>query len=233
MHPTVAFHRHIKEEFGETKQQREVAISALTIMTRYVSAYEKEDRNLTIHGAEHRMIVPYSTPKGTTIYLDGIIDLIASDPYGRLGPWDHKTSGRMVWRQDTVHFDPQLNQYLALLYLTDYMPEYALINQINTGVKNPSRVANMPRDELFNRIRIEPSPVRIEAWLSEIGHAIDDILEAERVKKILGQHCTRCDFRPICHAEMDGIDTTDLIEAHYKPRGTPDYQIIVNLPEDN
>lgn len=233
-HPTVAFHEEITEEFSELKQQRELSISALTVMARYVACYEKEDAtDYTVEAAEHRMIVPYSTPNGVTVYLDGIIDLVAVDNLKRVGPWDHKTSARMVWRQDTVHFDPQLNQYLALLYLSDYMPEYAMINQINTGIRTPKTVANAPRDRLFSRIKITPSPVRIEAWLSHIGRTIDKILETEGPQKNLGQRCVDCPFRPICHTELDGHPTEEIVKNLYKPRGTPDYQIIVSLPGDN
>lgn len=227
LHPADAY-RVVDKEFTKYEDKL-LAATALTIMTRYVQVYKDDHITWKIYAAEKRLIVPYKTPNGTTVYLDGKMDLIAEDSQGNFGLWDHKTSARNTWNADTVLFDPQFNQYLAMLMLCDFMPTYAMVNQIYTGSHDAKKIVSTPRDKLFSRIRINPSPARIEDWLNYIGKQIDQILEQPVAPMNRGHHCTWCPFRNACSLVIDGKNPEPYLQANFKPRKSPNFNIIVDL----
>lgn len=225
LHPHAVF----TDVLNDFKPHQDLVISALTIMSRYVVCYNSHE--FKFHATEKRLTVPYRTPNGVTVYLDGILDAIIETGLHLFGPLDHKTSARNVWREDTLVFDPQLNQYCAMLYLADMMPTIMVVNQIYTGSTDAKKIANTPQDKLFSRIAVRVDPGRIERWLSHIGRQIDFILESESkpVEKRLDSQCVWCPFRPACDLEMDGKNPEPFLNAHFVPRKQEKFSIIVDL----
>lgn len=206
---------------------------ALTYMTRYVAYYKNDPSRFKFLAIEKRLTVPFTTPRGHQVFLDGILDAIVEDTQtGKFGPWDHKTSAKAIWTKEVVAFERQLNQYLAMLYLMDYAPSLLTVNQIYTGKQKIESVANCPADELFSRHTIEVKPSRMEQWLQSIGHRIDQILEAGYVHKNLGGHCVWCPFRQACSMELDGIDPMPYLRT-FSPRseGKEPLQIVIDIEE--
>lgn len=225
VHPNDAFPVLYKSaEFG-THEGQLLVMWGNTCMVRYIGKYKKEDHQRYIfHSVEDRSQVPITTPKGRTVYLDGILDTLVEDKYLKtIGPWDHKTSGRNLWTKDAVVFNPQLGQYVCMSVALGWPIKTATVNQIYTGIKDIKNLANTPLDKLFSRHTIDLTPTQIEQWTWWLGARIDKIIDAQEAPEPafemnLGEHCPKgCPFNSACRMRMNKQDPTPYIQNVLTP----------------
>lgn len=193
----------------------------LTCMVRYIGRYGKDDlRRFKWHMIEERFQTTILTPKGREVVLDGILDALVEDIIEKtLGPWDNKSSSINLWDKEVVFFDPQLGQYVVMGVAHGYPISTATINQIYTGIKVVTNLANAPLDKLFSRHTIALTPRQIETWEYRLGKKIDKIIDNLDGEKDMhtGPHCKYCPFRGACQLVMRKEDPTPYIQQTMIP----------------
>lgn len=207
----------VREEYPRYEAQLLLTV-ALIYMQRYVKVYADDPLKYNFVAVEQRFIIPYTTPRGHQVYLDGRFDAIVENlsEGGRLEIWDDKTDSRNVWSSDVVALDRQLNGYAVMASLLDYDPTRIVVNQIKTSYKSPESVAKQPKENLFARHSAPVTPKTVAAWTLAIGKRIDQILEAEYVHKNLGAHCMYCPFRQACQMELNGLNPEPYLRSFGK-----------------
>lgn len=222
----------LKEEFPTYEGQILTPVG-LVYMQRYVATHQDDLKRYRVVGAEKRFIIPFTTPHGHEVFLDGIIDLIVEDLLNRnaIEIWDHKTDSRNIWSGDVVSFDRQLNQYAVIAYLLDYDPTRITVNQIKTSLTKIESIGKAPKEELFHRHSAPVTPSSVEAWMRNIGKRIDQILEAEYVHKNLGAHCIFCPYRQACQMELNGVDPEPYLRSNFGKRDDSDLTLILDIED--
>lgn len=186
--------------------------SIIGTLYRYEAYYAIRDDNFTTLAVESSLCVPFITPEGRTVYLNGIIDLIGETSDGKLFVMDHKSTSRGFWTKDSVWFDRQLHIYAAMLYLMGYDPEIGVINNINTGLNPKTNAAH----SLFARVTAEISVSKLQRYLTDIGHRIDQILSYTTFPRNLNKSCGECQFKDACALALEGVDETDFLESNFR-----------------
>jgi hypothetical protein len=121
-----AIHQRIMGDLeNASKDNLAVYSSIIKVMLSYVQ-YRSPliDRQIKIEGVEATLEIEVETPKGHSVILLAIVDLVYRDLRGRMVVRDHKTSERVnAWNKDKVKLDPQLLLYAAIWYkLTGEVP---------------------------------------------------------------------------------------------------------------
>lgn len=234
IHPQDAF-LTVRELFPSYEAQILLSV-ALVYMLRYVKVYHSE--NFYVVATELRYTVPFTTPHGHQVYLDGIIDMLTEKEAGsgKVSAWDNKTDSRNMWTSDVILFNRQTNFYSVLLSLIGYEVTELTINQIKTAIKKPEKIHTAPREDLFARYSVGVTPTTINAWKLAIGKRIDQILEAEYVHKTLGSHCIYCPFRQACQMELKGVDPEPYLRNNFGKRsergsGGGDLSITIDIED--
>lgn len=228
-HPQEAF-LQIRELFPTYEGQILLPV-ALVYMLRYVKVYPVDD--FYVVGTEMRYTVPFTTPHGREVYLDGIIDMLTESEDG-LKIWDNKTDSKNLWSADVVMFDRQLNAYTVIADAIGYKPKALVVNQIKTSISKPEKIHVASKEDLFARHSVTVTPTSINAWKLAIGKRIDQILEAEYIHKALGSHCIYCPFRQACQMELQGVDPEPYLRTFDKRSensGGGDLRITVDIEE--
>jgi CRISPR/Cas system-associated exonuclease Cas4 (RecB family) len=220
----------VSEEFPTYKQQM-LIWPAITLITRYISFFEKKD-NFQVLGVEKELVVPYSTPNGVTVYLHGLIDLVGVLPSDELFIMDHKSSARRVWNKDKVWLDHQIAFYMCLMLQCGFDPRIGVINQISSASKDAGKIGNYNPNDLFSRFSVKPSPVMLENWLREFGQKIDVILEEKVYPKSLSNKCSDCPFFEACLLEMRGDDPTPWLETNFREDAQYEIQVEIEGLDD-
>lgn len=226
--PSVAF-KEVDAEFPIYEAKILLPV-ALTYMSRYVAVHKDDTTQFRVVATEQRFIVPFDTPKGHRVYLDGIIDMITEDlRTGKLHIWDNKTDSRNLWSSDVLLFDRQLNAYTVIANQLDYDPSVLTVNQIKTSKTSPESIVKAPKEDLFARHSVEVTPSTVAAWRRAIGKRIDQILEAEYIHKALGSHCLTCPYRQACQMELNGVDPEPYLRS--LSSGGGDLNIIIDIDD--
>lgn len=212
------------EEFPTAEDQM-LMYSALGLLYRYEQHYGPLEKNWTINAIEQYVIIPYTTPKGNHVYLNGIIDMIIEE-HGNIMVVDHK-SGAKFWTADQVYFDRQLMIYAYMLHTIGFTPKRLLINNINTTPSACKNTNAMPTDRLFSRIPVPLNVKRIEGYMNIVGQNIDRILETSEFTYSTGKHCSTCPFREACAMEFEGIDPEPYLQTNFKSGEVKPFSIVI------
>lgn len=202
------------EEDDITYDTRVLAYAASGLMFRYENYYREQERRVKVLATEQYLLVPYTTPAGRHVYLNGFVDLIVEN--NGLGVFDHKSGGRF-WTADMVYFDRQLMIYAYMLHVLGYSPRFGVINNINTT--HIQRCANRPVEDLFSRVPAKFTERRIVGYIDQVGRAIDTILAAETYPRHLSRSCASCQFKEACALELEGVDATAYLKTNFNSRG--------------
>lgn len=235
-HPNQAF-QEVRELFP-TYEAQIITPVALVYMLRYVNVYKDDPVRFQVIATEKRYTIPYTTPHGHQVWLDGIIDMIVEDIVdGVVDVWDNKTDSKNLWSPDVVMLDRQLNSYTVILHLLALNPQRLTVNQIKTKFTKPESVHKAAKEDLFGRHSVTVTPASINSWMIAIGKRIDQILEAEYIHKNLGAHCIYCPFRQACQMELKGVDPEPYLRNNFGSRseaqttGGGDLRIILDIEE--
>lgn len=204
-----------------------VAYEVMGLMTRYSGYYASKDALFHVLAVERNLCVPFTTPAGRTVYLNGIVDLIGETENGKLFVMDHKSTSRVFWNKDSVYFDRQLHIYMAMLYLMGYDPRIGVINNINTGLKN----LNVPAEKLFTRVVVDVDEQKVTRYLQDIGQRIDQVLSYTDYPRVLNKTCSECTFKEACSLTLQGVDETEYLESNFREQVRP-IQIDIDLGKD-
>lgn len=218
----------LEEEFP-SYQEQQLMMESLGLIYRYEQFYGPREQDWNVLAVEQYMIVPYTTPKGRTVYLNGFIDLIIESPQGLI-VIDHKSGGRF-WTADEVYFDRQLMIYAYMLHSIGYTPKILLINNISTVPSVVKNVARQPVEKLFSRVPTPISPQRIEGYMAKVGQNIDRILDTDSYSYATSKQCSRCFFKEACSMEFEGIDPEPYLQLNFSKQGTKPFNLIIKPKE--
>lgn len=196
-----------------TFEDNALVFKASGLMYRYQEHWRYGKDDFTILGVEQYMLVPYTTPAGRQVYLNGYVDLIY-EKAGRLGVIDHK-SGAKFWTLDQVFFDRQLMIYAFMLYLLGFQPHEVAINNVKTSVLGEG-VEKKLSSELFNRVTV-PLDIRfLLGYMNEVGNTIDNILSLEKYDMSLSkENCAGCIFRHACTMYLEGTNPDTYLQQNF------------------
>lgn len=218
----------LEEEFP-TYQEQQLMMESLGLIYRYETFYGPREKDWNVLAVEQYMIVPYETPKGRTVYLNGFIDLILETHQG-LMVVDHKSGGKF-WTADEVYFDRQLMIYAYMLHSIGHTPSTILINNINTTPSVVRNVAKQPVEKLFSRVPVPIKPQRIEGYMAKVGQNIDRILDTTSFSYSTSKNCSKCYFKEACSMEFDGINPESYLQLNFSKQGTKPFSLIIKPKE--
>jgi CRISPR/Cas system-associated exonuclease Cas4 (RecB family) len=208
-----AIHQRIMGDLeNAAKDNLAVYASIIKVMTSYVQ-YRSPliDRQIKIEGVEATLEVEAQTPKGHTVILLAIVDLVYRDLRGRMVVRDHKTSEKAnSWNKEKVRLDPQLLLYAAIWYkLTGEVP----VTEINFALTHDYKTPKPPR-EMFNLFRIEHTQAVLERFWDETLMLIDQMIESPVVPHY--GNCQYCAFRELCDSRLKGISAENILKSNFE-----------------
>jgi hypothetical protein len=181
-------------------------------MSRFVTEQSpKIDKSITVIGIEQELEQEVTLPSGRKITLFGFIDLIYRDRSGRLHIRDHKT-GERPWTRGQAASSNQLLHYSLATWLRTREVPIAEISYINTHeyVKKP------PSAEMaFAFPSVTYTEKELKLYLHQVLQLIDNMLDSKGVPHY-GSSCTWCPFLTPCTLERKGIDSTPILQFHFK-----------------
>lgn len=155
----------------------------------------------SVFGVEYTVSITVTTPKGHTVILEGIADLIYYTLTGRLRVRDHKSGARNPYSDENLQINPQLLNYHVVLAALGHPVEGVEISYANSyDYKNRERE---PIYKLFDRYSYSPSPVVTSNFWDYLLTRIDTMLE-DKPQPSYGQQCGSCAFKQICIMKMNG-----------------------------
>lgn len=192
-----------------------IANESMALVKRYADRLPKLDRFLHYVTVEQHYLVPFVTPGGNRVALEGYIDLTAIDTRtGKVGNMDHKSS-LSPWTAEQAKIDSQLTFYwLILLSVIDHHGNPAPFpvsgGWINNLVTYPYKNMDAATAEgkLFHRFPLRTNPEAVEEYGKEIGRFIDRLIEQDYYPKRWTKDCHRCPFVRVCEAELNGDKKT-------------------------
>lgn len=203
------------ENHFENYEDQLLAFECSGIIYRYQEWYQtvrREEDDFNVLAVEQYLLVPWTTPGGHEVFLNGYVDLIY-EKKGRLFVVDHKTGGKS-WTQNQVFMDRQLMIYCFMLHLMGFTPFAGIINNVKTSVIKDLQMKL--GSELFVRTGNNLTPERLQGYMEEVGGSIDDIMELKRYKRHLSyRSCAECTFREACTLELEGNDPTPYLNANF------------------
>lgn len=183
------------------------------LMYRY-QEYWREKEKFTNLGVEQYLLVPFTTPAGRQVYLNGYVDLIYEDK-GRLGVMDHKTTAGKFWTVDMVFFDRQLMIYAWMLHTLGFTPFEVSINNIKTSQLGESIEKKLGSD-LFSRVIVPLDLPFLKGYMHEVGKTIDEILSLDEYPLSLSrENCSSCLFRHACTMHLEGINPETYLQTNF------------------
>jgi CRISPR/Cas system-associated exonuclease Cas4 (RecB family) len=208
-----AIHQRIMGDLeNASKDNLAVYSSIIKVMLSYVQ-YRSPliDRQIKIEGVEATLEIEVETPKGHSVILLAIVDLVYRDLRGRMVVRDHKTSERVnAWNKDKVKLDPQLLLYAAIWYkLTGEVP----VTEINFALTQDYKTPKPPR-EMFDLFRIEHTQAVLERFWDETLMLIDQMIESPVVPHY--GNCSHCAFRDLCDSRLKGISAENILKSNFE-----------------
>ena len=211
------------EDIFPVYEDQRYLMELVALLLRYEAYYSSRDTKMQVLAVEANLCVPFDTPAGNRVYINGIIDMIGETENGELFVMDHKSTGRAFWTSDSVYFDRQLHLYMAMMYLMGYDPRIGVINNINTA----TNVKNAPAEKLFTRVAVRIDEGKLTRYLSDVGHRIDQILSYQDFPRNLNKSCGECQFKDACSLALQGIDETDLLESNFRNTSSGGFELVL------
>lgn len=183
-------------------------------MKQYFAETDKMLGNYEIVGVEHLLITPLPN---SDINFAGKVDLllkISNGPYaGYVEPWDHKFTYDF-WSEQALDLNPQISNYTWA------------IEQL--GMKVKQGVINMVRYrdnaiEKFKQYPVTAKKIIQRTFIEDHKEAAEEIVElktkpVERLKRSASKfNCQYCIFATLCNAQLNGVDTTLMQKANFRP----------------
>lgn len=188
------------------------------ILKRYFAYYEDRDAGSEILAVEKSFEVPVNES-----YLYGMrLDALMRLKDGRIAVVDHK----FVWdfyTQDVVDMNAQLPKYIGTVRFNGIRADLGILNQIRYRQKKGGNTD----EETFRRTPVMPSNQAIRTTMSEQFKVSERIMarramspeeqSTEAVRTMNQITCKNCSFLSLCLADLNGNDTTNLINNDYQP----------------
>lgn len=186
------------------------------LIIRYLERFAPfADEEWEVLEVEYHFEFVLETPKGRKFVLQGYIDLIARNrKTGKVWVWDHKITGKQFLSPMQAMMDAQLPTYLAaLINKGGYDLHGMLFNQIKSYVHKKATPAI---DQIFKREETTRTELELDAFLYNLGLAVDRILdyrEAKRfpVRSLNKDTCNYCWLNETCLFNMKGMDLMTLL----------------------
>ena len=215
------------EEFP-TFEDNVLIFKSSGLLYRYQEYWRYGRDDFTILGVEQYLLVPYTTPAGRQVYLNGYVDLIY-EKGGRLGVIDHK-SGNRFWTVDQVFFDRQLIIYAYMLHQLGFSPHEVAINNVKTSTLGESIEKKLSTD-LFNRITVPLDTRFLHGYMNEVGKTIDNILSLEEFDMSLSkENCASCVFHHACTMSLEGTNPETYLQQNFSHKRKDIKVTIKGLP---
>jgi hypothetical protein len=151
------------------------------------------------------------------------IDLIVRNlNTGRVAAWDHKFV-KDFYSEDKVRLMPQMRLYQAGLMTAGYRVDDLVYNMIrHRGTKDNAADPSLR----FERMTIPVNPESVKRTVEEHLMAANRIAawrkmpldEWERKVVRNTSACMLCSFKTLCAQDLEGEDTSTLIEFEYRPK---------------
>jgi len=208
----------IKEDSKDINLENvQVMYSVIKMITRYVNAQSPRiDKDVhKIIGVERPVEYVLETEYGP-IVVEGYIDLPYEDKYGITTVRDHKTGQKGSWANYQLYTLPQLLIYACLLWLEGYTVRKVEINFINSydyKKKEPTI------QEAFQLYQVQITQEMIENFWEYIKEKATRVMYLRQNPKAIqptySKDCGKCDYQPICIANLKGQPTRGLIINGY------------------
>lgn len=200
-----------------------------TMIGPYVNSWSPViDKDMVVVGVERNLQVPVTTPRGNSVTLNCITDLIYHRGTGRLVIRDHKTGQANSWNQYMIPLENQLLFNAAAYYLLT--GEFVLdveISWINSYEYKNKKPTLAERFQVFKHTHSEKA---ILFYIDELYKMIDRMVEDTDPVRHYSKDCGKCQFNPICTQEIRGFDTESLKRSQYE-KVVRDYEVRVK-PRD-
>lgn len=198
------------------------------LLQRYIYDYSMfEDKGVEVVEVEKELTIDLETPKGRTVTLHGILDLLKR-VNGKLWLVDHKSAGNAsFWSENQIQMDSQLPTYQALLNRHGYDIFGCEFNFLNTYAYK--KRDDVSPEKLFKRARTYRTDIETDNILHEFGLACDDIIDNRgNVRRSLTKDCDRCQFFDPCHLSLKGMNIEELMPASFRQKGQEDLMEVVS-----
>lgn len=202
----------LAEEEYKTYEEQSLVFECSGILYRYSEYWKQNGDKFKVLACEQYILVPYTTPRGRQVYLNGYVDLIVEDN-GHLIVIDHKT-GQRHWTKKMVWFDRQLMIYCFMLHTLGFTPHEGQINNVKTTIiKDLQRKLG---SELFSRVGNNLSASRLQNYMKHVGTTIDNILDLEDYALSMKRDCSGCNFQEACNMILEDVDPTAYLDTNFK-----------------
>lgn len=203
---------------GDYNADGVMLMELMGILKRYFAYYEVVDRDTEILAVEKSYEVPVNDS-----YLYGMrLDALMRLKDGRIAVVDHK----FVWdfyTQDVVDMNAQLPKYIGTVRFNGVRADLGILNQIRYRQKKGGNTD----EETFRRTPVNPTNNAIRTTMSEQFRVSERIMarramtpEAQDVEAVRTMNqitCKNCSFLSLCLADLNGYDTTNLIQQDFQP----------------
>lgn len=181
----------------------------------------REDRGYTTEMLEYHFEVIMTTPRGRQFILQGYIDRGSRDSQGRLWLEDYKWRGRMATPVQLL-MEAQLTYYAGAMIMLGFDVYGLMITQINTYPYTEKSRQKKQIDDLFKREKFARSQDEIDNVMTEVGHMMDEMFDAQETglyRRSLRPDCDKCDYQQPCAMGIKGFDAPTYMltsPAYYK-----------------
>jgi hypothetical protein len=204
----------IASETPEEFEQISLVMNLRKLIINYARIYEEEPfRVLEVEKVYHTSVdddIDYA------LRLDILVEMIKGEYRGDLVVVDHKFVYNFKTPLD-IAMDAQLPKYIKALQDNGYTVTKGMFNQIRTrALKNPTPV-DLYRREWVRSNRAETTQIWKEqlAVAKQIAKdkANPDYMPVRTLSLLV---CRSCMFQAPCKAELNGDDTSRMLQANYK-----------------
>lgn len=206
----------IAKYLNESNADGQMLIELQALLSRYFKYYANEDFEvLAVEKA-------YEVPVNDEFLFGMRLDLLKRLKDGRIVVVDHKFVYDF-YTQDVVDMNAQLPKYIGTVRFNGIRADMGELNQVRYRLKKSGNTD----EELFKRTPVTPTNHAIRETMREQFKVSERIMErrswpAERqseeaVRTMNQMTCKNCSFLPLCLAELNGTDITNLIAQDYQP----------------
>lgn len=211
-----AAHSVITKYLNDSNADGTMLMELKVLLNRYFEYYGNEDfETLAVEKV-------YEVPVNDD-YLYGMrLDLLKRLKDGRIVVVDHKFVYDF-YTQDVVDMNAQLPKYIGTVRFNGIRADMGELNQVRYRMKKSGNTD----EELFKRTPVTPTNHAIRETMREQFKVSERILErralppdersSESVRTMNQMTCKNCSFLPLCLAELNGTDITNLIAQDYQP----------------
>lgn len=195
----------------------EMGVEVDQLVANYLN-FLKEDKRFNkwrILQAEKIYEVPINSDYSMPLQIDLLIQDIKTGEHCIV---DYKTCYDF-WPVEKFNLSPQIPKYVMALRIAGVRVDKMIIEQVRyRSLKEPTF------DKLYRTTEVKPSATKIRNIMREHIKASEDIV-AHRAKSMaeresesihsLGRQCDYCDMKELCITELDGGDTSILLQTEY------------------